>query len=115
MNRRRLDQALALVFLDHAAVLAREALEVGDVEAAAGHHQTVRLLDGGVRTGHRGDDIIDVFFDIDAGFALEFRLTLLLREHDLEPLAELGVHHLTDVGVGDDRGIGGDVTQLRGS
>ena len=69
VRRRRLDQPLALVFLDHAAVVTRQGLELGGVETAAGHDQAIRVLDAGLRGGHRGDDVVDVLLDVDAGFA----------------------------------------------
>ena len=112
----QLDEALALVFLDDAAVLAGEGLELGGVEAAARDDQAVGVARAGDRrAGHRGDDVVDVVLDVDAGFLLEFFLALFLREDLLEALAELRVHHFADVGEGDDRGISRDVTQLRRS
>ena len=109
----RLDQALALVLLDDAAVLAGEALELRVVETAAGDDQAVRVVERrSADGGHRGDDVVDVVLDVDAGLRLEFLLALFVLGSDvLEALAELRVHDLADVGVGDDRGVGRHVAQ----
>jgi hypothetical protein len=109
----RFDQPLALVLLEDAAMAAREALELRGIETAAGHHQAVRVRHAGVRRRHRRDDVIDVALDVDPGFILEFPLPLFLRQHQLEALAQLGIHDFADVGEGHDAGVRRDITQLR--
>ena len=47
------------------------------------------LPSAGAQGGRRGDDVVDVALDVDAGLFLEFLLPLLLRQDRLEALAEL--------------------------
>ena len=50
----------------------------GDVETAAGDDEPAAGLVGAVRR-HRGDDVVDVALDVDAGLLLEFLLALLVH------------------------------------
>src|SRR5262249_2235556 len=109
-------QALALVFLDDAAVFTREGFELRRVEGATRDDEAVRVVRYPAKAGrgHRGHDVLDVVFDIAAGCVLEFLLAVFVRERSLEPLAKLRVHDLADVRKGHDGGVRGDVTQFGG-
>ena len=58
------NEALALVFLDGAAMIADQAFELGIVEAAARDDERGGLVGAGRR--QRCDDVINVFLDVDA-------------------------------------------------
>jgi hypothetical protein len=60
-------------------------------------------------TGHDG---VDVGVDVDAGFLFEFVAFFGVGFELAEALAEVGIHDLADVGVGDDCGIGGHILQF---
>ena len=62
---------------------------------------------------HRGDDVLNVALDVDACFALELFLPLLVHRHRfLDAQAELGIHDGADVGVGDDGRVRRNIPQL---
>ena len=107
------DQTLALVVLDLAAVLARQCLEARHVEAAGReHHAAVAFR---LTRLHERDDAVDVVLDVDAGSLLEFFLALvvvLAGHRGVQLLAELRAHHVLDVGVGDEDGVGGHVLEF---
>jgi hypothetical protein len=63
----------------------------------------------------RGDDVIDIALDVDAGLFAEFFLTLFLRQDRLEALPKLRIHDLADVGKRHDSGVSRDVAELRRS
>ena len=57
--------------------------------------------------------MVDVVLDVDAGFLLELLLpVLVVAHHGAKLLPELGPHHVLDVSVGHQRGVGGHVPEL---
>ena len=73
---RRRDHALAAIFFDEPAVLTCEALQMVGIEAATDDDQRAAVeVSLGTRR-KRGDDVVDVGLDVDAGFAQELALTL---------------------------------------
>ena len=108
------DEALAVVFGDLRAVLDRERFEPRRLVTGAGEDEegTRGVVRHAVLRHHRGDDRIHVLFEVEAGLLFELVLVVLRRLEVLEPLAELGVHHLAHVGVGDDGRIGRNILKF---
>src|SRR3954463_13607511 len=101
------DEALAFVLFDLAAMFANECFELSIVEPATGDHKRGWLVCPGRQ---RGNDVIDIRLDVDAGVLLELALTLFVLRHGLfQPRTKVRIHDPTDVGVSDDRCVDWDV------
>ena len=107
---RHVDQPLALVLFDHAAMLAGQGLELCRIEIAASDHEATRI--GRIRRGDRGDHILNVVLDVDPGRPLEFLLPLFVGHPFLEPLAHLRGHDFAHVREGNDARVSGHVAQF---
>jgi hypothetical protein len=60
--------------------------------------------------------VVDVGFDVDAGFVLEFLLAVFVEGNCfVELLSDLGGHHVGDVDIRQDGGFSRDKSQLVGA